>query len=51
MSEGGGDGWAAQELVQVEAHGQGGQALHVGAVDQLLPTDHMRLEAEEQQEP
>lgn len=31
----------------MEAHGQGGQALHVGAVDQLLATDHMRLEEKE----
>lgn len=36
-------GGATQVLVQVEPHGQGGEALHVGAVDQLLPTDHVRL--------
>lgn len=37
----------AQELVQVEPHGQGGQALHVGAVHQLLAAHHVGLEVEE----
>lgn len=35
---------AAQKVVQVETHRQGGQTLHVGAVDELLPTDDVRLE-------
>lgn len=43
VSEGRGHGGAAQELVQVETHCQGGQTLHVGTVDQLLATDHVRL--------
>lgn len=34
----------AQELVQVESNSQGGQTLHVGTVDKLLPTDDMRLQ-------
>ncbi len=37
---------AAQELVQVETHSQGGEALHVGTVDELLPTYNVRLEGE-----
>lgn len=39
---------ATQELVQVKAHGQGGEALHVGAVDELLPTHNMGLEGGEE---
>ena len=34
-------------MVQVETHGQGGQALHVGAVDQLLPADNVGLEGDD----
>lgn len=37
-------GRAAQELVQMEANRQRRQALHVGAVDQLLATNHVRLQ-------
>lgn len=39
---------ATQELVQVETHSQGGEALHVRAVDELLPTDDMGLEEEKE---
>lgn len=31
----------------MKAHGQGGQALHVGTVDQLLATDDVGLKAKE----
>lgn len=37
-------GRAAQDLVQVEADRQRRQALHVGAVDELLATNHVRLQ-------
>lgn len=40
-----------QELVQVETHGQGGEALHVGAVDELLATNDVGLEEEETSAP
>lgn len=38
-------------MVQVETHGQGGEALHVGAVDELLTTDYVGLEEEETSAP
>lgn len=44
MSEGRRDGGATEELVQVETDSKGGQALHVGAVDELLPANYVRLE-------
>lgn len=44
MSEGRRDGGAAEELVQVETDSKGGQALHVGAVDELLAANYVRLE-------
>lgn len=44
MSEGRRHGGAAEELVQVETDSKGGQALHVGAVDELLPANYVRLE-------
>jgi len=50
VAEVGWRGGTAQELVQVEPHGQRGQALHVGAVDQLLATHHVGLEGEEPKE-
>lgn len=44
MSEGRRDGGAAEELVQVETDSKGGQTLHVGAVDELLAANYVRLE-------
>lgn len=44
MSEGRRHGGAAEELVQVETDSKGGQALHVGAVDELLAANYVRLE-------
>lgn len=46
MTEAGRHGGPTQQLVQVETHGQGGQALHVRAVDQLLTANHVRLQEE-----
>lgn len=37
---------ATQEQVQVETHSQGGEALHVGAVDELLATHNVGLQVE-----
>lgn len=39
-------GWdrgVAQELVQVQTHGERGQALHVRAVDELVSTNNVGL--------
>lgn len=47
MTEGRRHGGATQELVQVETHSQGGEALHVGAVDELLATYDVGLEETE----
>lgn len=44
MSEGRRHGGATEELVQVETDSKGGQTLHVGAVDELLPANYVRLE-------
>lgn len=44
MSEGRRHGGAAEELVQVETDSKGGQTLHVGAVDELLAANYVRLE-------
>lgn len=44
MSEGRRHGGATEELVQVETDSKGGQALHVGAVDELLAANYVRLE-------
>lgn len=44
MSEGRRDGGATEELVQVETDSKGGQTLHVGAVDELLAANYVRLE-------
>lgn len=46
VAQAGRHGGPTQQLVQVETHGQGGQALHVGAVDQLLTANHVRLQEE-----
>lgn len=46
-SEVGRAGRAVQELVKVETYGERRQALHVGAVDELLAAHHMRLEKAE----
>lgn len=39
---------ATQEVVQVETHSKGGEALHVGAVDELLPAYNVRLQIGEE---
>lgn len=44
MSEGRRHGGATEELVQVETDSKGGQTLHVGAVDELLAANYVRLE-------
>lgn len=44
MSEGRRHRGAAEELVQVETDSKGGQTLHVGAVDELLAANYVRLE-------
>lgn len=44
MSEGRRHGGATEELVQVETDSKGGQALHVGAVDELFAANYVRLE-------
>lgn len=41
------DGRVAQELVEVKAHRKRGQALHVGAVDELVSANHVGLEGRE----
>lgn len=51
MTEGRWHRGPTQELVQVETHGQGGEALHVGAVDELLATNDVGLEEEETSAP
>lgn len=51
MTEGRWHRGPTQELVQVKTHGQGGEALHVGAVDELLATDHVGLEEKETSAP
>lgn len=34
---------ATQQLIQMKPHSKGSQTLHVGAVNKLVTTNHMRL--------